>query len=757
MEIAMKRHIPKPKHEYNNKSTSQKNDVISRVHADLSPNANISVDSLTPAKIVRLQRTLGNQFMLNLISRTQQSPLQRASLKPIISSTSRLKPQKRYNNIFPKFTKNAGQNRKTIQRKYDDLPIEGMQEILGEKLYGQFERYNSTGKWSDLAGEPLETQLEKDEKFLKFYFSQIYERFTDDEGVNQRLMEFMKGIEGHQSQIVEQRRILLEKKQQQVEDARETGTIVFQEGLRLVEPIHEGQVLADKEFIPVQINETLYHLYAGQKFLNTGYSSKLFKSAPSKKGNIEIYVSPVQDEALDHKIAIVGDAHHRFIWGAHHGQQLTAELIPKGSPFKENWSALTYQNNPKDLYDRYSGGWDAHADKLFYSAISPLFEYKDRYFENPNEFIMSSLRQLTGRENLILTEEQYETVARKLATRVQAANPKGYDDLINELVASATNKEHAQALGKILLESFPGGMMPNVGLGPTESMGFFTHDYNVILLDPTKNPTPDELLDTLAFESNNALRRDELLAGEEDTADIEFGTQMGYLDMLMETTATSSIDTLVAALGIDEKYLIPSDPVKSISQKDLTPEMPSKKELTGQNRRTALAYWKMKEWTTGQQLEYNRISAHAEGMEATGATYGEDSGSKKAVEVSDKIDKSGQAQPSLRPLVIRMTKAYPNAQQYHFDGLLPRHFGEFLMTGKITKWEGKIAVESSGPQQDIWNHLWKDFDKVYPSALEAHYERLTYTDLGEFILTGQIQAMEDQFLLAEYRHNRDRM
>jgi hypothetical protein len=69
-------------------------------------------------------------------------------------------------------------------------------------------------------------------------------------------------------------------------------------------------------------------------------------------------------------------------------------------------------------------------------------------------------------------------------------------------------------------------------------------------------------------------------------------------------------------------------------------------------------------------------------MEATGSTYESSRGALDWVDTSLK----GQSRPCVRSVALAILDTYPNARQQQFDSLLPRQWGEFLVTGCIERW-----------------------------------------------------------------------
>ena len=516
-------------------------------------------------------------------------------------------------------------------------------------------------------------------------------------------------------------------------------------------------MLSGVSFLEATINNTTYRLYAGQDYLNTEYSLSLWETAPTKSGNIKIYEGGqlYPDTAL-YKCGIVGDAHHRFMWGAKHKQSLTAELVPQ--PMKQQdiyeWNRLKYKHNPKHEYifegaqnsdPLYAGVNEGVKRKLFLAAISPLAPYAGAYEKEPREFISTYLRDFWSQvqKGFVIEEPEMEKFTAYLDNLVSKADVMPYKERVQTLVNQSKNKQIAESMGEMLIESFPSGRTPNVALGATPSVGYYDPASNVIVLDPNKNPTADALLDTLAFETGNALQRKDFLAKKETTTDIEFRTTEGYIDTLMEATGTYSIDALVTALNIPEEYLIPANVEEVLKESLPDLPMPEKAVLPEQKMRSALAWWKMQAWTGEERMQYFATSAHAEGMAATGAEYQDKDKqeNEKGASSPPLIEGAHPAEKSLNMVVQAINNAYPKAQDWHWAKLQPRHFGEFLLTGTIKGWNaGKPEETTYSPK--LFTAFIRDVEKVYPNVQDFHFENLTYTDVGNFLFKGKIESWE---------------
>jgi hypothetical protein len=304
-------------------------------------------------------------------------------------------------------------------------------------------------------------------------------------------------------------------------------------------------------------------------------------------------------------------------------------------------------------------------------------------------------------------------------------------------------------MARMMLDSFPSGTLPVVALNRAFSKGFYSARTHVIVLDPDKNDGSDGLLDTLAFESGNALRRDDFLANAVLATQIEFDVTDRYLAMLLEATRSGGINSLVVALEIPGHLLTLADAPESLKAKKLVtadkkPAMPAPAVLPEQYKRTALAAFMQQEWSEGDRQKYFAISTHSveDEMEATGEGY--EVGPKGASVVSA-VSGGGAARPaSFRELVLAMVDEYPRATSAHFSALEPRHYGEFLLTGRVDKWHSEAPQEAPHVRQDLMLKVHRDLEQVYPnrSAWEPRMRDISLADLGEFVLNGKIRSWE---------------
>jgi hypothetical protein len=502
--------------------------------------------------------------------------------------------------------------------------------------------------------------------------------------------------------------------------------------------------------INVVIGGQEYPLSAGQVFLNPRQSTD-YQASPAeiKAGSLPIFLRRLEAGGWE---AVLGDFHHRFVWNAFHGVPLTAELKTVGFPADKNpWSSLTYTLDPKHDYE-----FEARSpvtNELVFALASRLPEFLDLTPDAPDELLFPYIKQAIIRAKSKMLPDAHidPTELPPLRNHLGAIVWTPYDTFVRQQVAAATNQAHAQAMAKILLDAFPSGYLPPVMLRAAPSMGNYNPTYNVIVLDPTKNPNADTMLDTLAYESGNALRREDFIKNAKLATQIEFQVTDNYVKMLMEATHSGGINSLINLLNIDPALTNDlADAEKSLEAKKLvradgTDAMPATTVIGEQYRRTALSFYLQQDWAPAERQRYFATSQHAEGMAATATTYNSNTAALSFASTA----LSGTAQPSLKPVVESMAAMYTHATPSDFDALEPRQFGEFLQTGRVERWHSEAAAGPTAGSDGLMLNVIRDLGAVYPnrSAWEPRFRSLSNADFGEFMLYGKVRSWEDRELM----------
>jgi hypothetical protein len=512
------------------------------------------------------------------------------------------------------------------------LPLSKLKGIVDQSTLSQLEKVDKETLHESLPEEGKLEQIQRIKIRLQTWQEKIGMLLDDKDDEN--LMKLYLRLTERINEVDQVQRVLNTKSLiGGAKKEREKGKIVFKSFPTLQVPEHDATALPGKSYLEAVINGTNYRIYAGQNFLNTEYSQELYEKAPTKGGSIALYQgAPRYPDSEEYKCVVVGDAHHRFVWGAFHNQSLVGELIPQ--PFAQaaqDWSVITYKHNPKHEYafdvNERSDPLKANANasvkkKLFLAAVSPRPEYAGKYAKSPEGFIQTHLAIFWKeiQKGVVLEERELKKVKKYLDDLVDKADPRPLDVAVKQLMSAAQNKEFAESMGSIILESMS-GKLPTVALGAAQSVGYYDPNFNVIVLDPNKNKTPDALLDTLSFETGNAVRRDAFLDKENSTTNVEFGTMNDYVKILLTASKSTDINQLVEYLKIPKEYLEPDVAEEILKMEQPALSMPDENVMSEQKLRSALAWWKMKDWTEEERLKYFSKSAHAKGMAATGSEY----------------------------------------------------------------------------------------------------------------------------------------
>ncbi|MGC3968493.1 MAG: hypothetical protein QM775_14280 [Pirellulales bacterium] len=235
----------------------------------------------------------------------------------------------------------------------------------------------------------------------------------------------------------ELRKVKAEELREASKKERATGKINFKSFPNLKMPEQGATAMPGVGYLEAEINGQLYRIYAGQDFLNTEYCQHLFENPPTKSGNIALYQGGSRyPDTDDYKCLVVGDAHHRFIWGAHHNQAVTAQFEPK--PFAltvHDWQNITYQHNPKheytfDVNDKNdplkANANDSVKKKLFLAAVSPRSEYAGKFAKDAEGFIRTNLEKFWKdiQKGFVLEDKEFEKVKKYLQGLVKTAEPR---------------------------------------------------------------------------------------------------------------------------------------------------------------------------------------------------------------------------------------------------------------------------------------------------------------------------------------------
>ena len=380
-----------------------------------------------------------------------------------------------------------------LQRKVDDLPVN---PTVDPKLAEKIQAYNRTPRIAELEGAAAERQRKLDQDALGGLADMAYAIEGKDEAANSYLTDLRQQIDAQSMGLIQAQpskpavQLPPPKAQVRPEETLEVEDFPHE---ALAAPPQKNASMFTLETMRVKIGGKPYRLWAGQNYLNPTGSTRYQKSAADiKSGPVKVLVSGDQ--------AMVGDSHHRFVWKAFHRLAMTATVKPVfGLPADRTaWNVLTYKLDPKNEYE-FSPTDPANAD-LRLAAASPLPEWQG-FADWPLDLLTEHIGKARKNSGISVYAEELPPLRDHLRT----ARVWSFRAFVQDKVQQATNQAHAKALAKIMLGSFQWGYEPNVMLGRTPSQGYWSKEHHVIVLDPFKNPSANALLDTLAYESGNAL------------------------------------------------------------------------------------------------------------------------------------------------------------------------------------------------------------------------------------------------------------
>jgi hypothetical protein len=371
------------------------------------------------------------------------------------------------------------------------------------------------------------------------------------------------------------------------------------------EPVQGKPVFkAPPEFIHVDFGGRALKLKAGQDYLNTPLSAE-YKADPSKIRGADVTISPLTGRRNDDEY-IIADGHHRFVWAAYHRQSFTATEKTKFGCVQ--WNAMKYQedpNAPEPITDL------AKVKEDFYLAfVSPEPASKSLPHGTATAFVTAKCNppKGSGSKKIGATDEQIAQIADHITQRMSAHPVVAYDAVVEQLAGKCTEKDKAAGYRRYLVteaKGYLGGRKPPIVLGHTETSGHYNTVHNVITLDPDILHTPEEMLDCLSFETQNARQKVALTAAKQKgggihTAVVEFDSDRMYVhEALMSVYEADSMDVLVSKLGIDPTLLVEESYTTASAAGGIT--LPPTSELGEQAKRQALWWWKTKSWNTTQQ------------------------------------------------------------------------------------------------------------------------------------------------------------
>ena len=388
-------------------------------------------------------------------------------------------------------------------------------------------------------------------------------------------------------------------------------------------PVDGKNVFASPpEYIPISFGGKDYRLKAGQNYLNTEKSVEYKEPDAPIKGAKATLLKPTLDKVTGEApedVRVLGDGHHRFVWGAYRGAPVSAEA-KIGRKFPEEWSVMKYMPTPEGMKMNPITDVGAVQEEFFKGWVTtdPIF------VKYQKEGLAKFVEEMCKHKKLQWTAEAGRQITEYINTRLLANPDRAFDKVVAKLVSESVDKDRAKEYGSYLAKvTF--ARKPGIIFGPATTTGFFDTVFNLITLDPSKLSTADEMLDTLSFETQNARQRSALTdakqkGGGEHTAAVEYVSDRKYVyEALMSVYKVTTIEALVAALGIANQYLVPVDYEETKVAGGVA--LPDKSVLPKQAARQALWYFKTKGWNETQRKSMWGQAPHGEGLGSSSSIY----------------------------------------------------------------------------------------------------------------------------------------
>jgi hypothetical protein len=198
--------------------------------------------------------------------------------------------------------------------------------------------------------------------------------------------------------------------------------------------------------------------------------------------------------------------------------------------------------------------------------------------------------------------------------------PSGFDSFIEKLGSYGGATKYIKYLESI---EWPKNLKPSIVFGRAVTTAFYDSARHVITLDPWKLNTWTEILDSMTFECQNALQREEireaLRKGGKETAEVEYESDKHYVEALYQINNVEGINALVTALAIPKRFLVEAN--YDLSKRNCKVDRPDRSQLPEQNKRQALWWWMTKSWTEKQRQDVWILENHGEGVKSSVELY----------------------------------------------------------------------------------------------------------------------------------------
>lgn len=356
-------------------------------------------------------------------------------------------------------------------------------------------------------------------------------------------------------------------------------------------------------------------LRAGQNYLCTETSLDYLEDSGCI--STEVFELTRANEAMEEReVYVVGGGHHRLVWMLFHGLKPTVTLNHSMSIAGQPWSMI-YKPRPEKLQTKEITDVGSVAESLFRCYVSRTKEATDLRSGDLEEFVQAYCKKKKLDATLCM-----DGLIGLLSGHLKGAQLGPFPAAVEELTARSLceGDELAVRYHDVLLESADQLRDTPVILSHAESGGDFDLIWRVVILDPSLSPL--QMLECLAFEMQNAKLADELSTASHSAygsvAEVEFGSDYEFLEVLKKVHRVDSYEELGYALGL-EKFLDDATEGQPVV-------MPTKDALPDETARKALWWYKTRNWGKKAKMAAWANSSHSEGMKTSAEEY---SGHKK--------------------------------------------------------------------------------------------------------------------------------
>ena len=218
------------------------------------------------------------------------------------------------------------------------------------------------------------------------------------------------------------------------------------------------------------------------------------------------------------------------------------------------------------------------------------------------------------KSDLTILEKKFQVFTRFY----EAKNPMKLEEAVKEWGSGSLNDFYGKA--KIAKLDKP----PKVILGPSTSKGHYDPKKNIIWINPRKNHTKKEMMDTLNFEVCNASQREEMLkAAKGDpvkgawiSVKNEYLVSKGEFIKSKANASVKTVQDLVDKLGISPKILKDFCKKRKFNVTKRVP-MPTIGQLSKQKMRNAVFWFQVDGWSKENQIKEFALGRHTPGSSET--------------------------------------------------------------------------------------------------------------------------------------------